>query len=103
MNTSDIFDTVAAQNCIKIVDPAMADNGSLNPGFDAAFVESMKELCMQADYIIPNITEACLLTDTEYLEEYDYNYTISLLAKLTTMGCRNVILTVYPTKQARPA
>ena len=30
---------------LLIVDPAMADNGKLYPGFDAAFVEAMKELC----------------------------------------------------------
>lgn len=47
-----------------IVDPAMADNGKLYAGFDDAFVQEMKELCRVADYVLPNITEACLLTDT---------------------------------------
>ena len=57
-----------------IVDPAMADNGKLYAGFDDAFVQEMKELCRVADYVLPNITEACLLTDTEYKEEYDRVY-----------------------------
>ena len=63
---ADIFDTTADENCIKVVDPAMADNGKLYPGFHAAFVEAMKKLCGKADILLPNITEACFLTDTPY-------------------------------------
>ena len=32
-----------------IVDPAMADNGKLYPGFDEKFVEAMKRLTVKAD------------------------------------------------------
>ena len=66
-----IFDDAAAEGCVKVVDPAMADNGKLYPGFDEAFVEAMKDLCGKADYIVPNITEACFLTGMEYKTEYD--------------------------------
>lgn len=89
----DIFNSTGAEGCIKIVDPAMADNGSLYPGFDAAFVEAMKGLCGIADYIVPNITEACFLTDTEYKTEYDRAYIDGLLEKLTALGCKNIIFT----------
>ena len=89
----DFFRTVAAPGCLKIVDPAMADNGKLYPGFDAAFVDAMKKLCAQADYVVPNITEAALLTGSEYLEEYDRAYIDDLLSKLVALGCKNVILT----------
>ena len=58
-----IFNDAASEDCVKVVDPAMADNGNLYPGFDKAFVEAMKGLCGKADYIVPNITEACFLTD----------------------------------------
>ena len=54
---SDIFETTAKDGAIKVVDPAMADNGKLYYGFDMEFVEAMKELCAKADYVIPNITE----------------------------------------------
>lgn len=90
---SDIFASTAKENCLKIVDPAMADNGKLYPGFDNAFVEAMKGLCATADYIIPNLTEACLLTDTEYKTEYDRQYIDELLTKLTALGCKNVVFT----------
>lgn len=74
-------------------DPAMADNGKLYPGFDRAYVDAMKRLCAKADYILPNITEACFLTDTEYRESYDRSYIDGLIAKLCAAGCKNVILT----------
>lgn len=89
---ADFFRETAAANCIKVVDPAMADNGKLYPGFDAEFVEAMKGLCAQADFVVPNITEACFLTGLEYKTEYDRAYVDSLLDALTGLGCKNVIL-----------
>ncbi len=43
---------------VVIVDPAMADNGKLYTGFDAAYAGEMTKLCRDADIITPNITEA---------------------------------------------
>lgn len=89
----DIIQEVGADSCIKVIDPAMADNGKLYTGFDNIFVEAMKTLCSYADYLVPNISEACLLTDTEYREQYDEEYVHTLLNRLTDMGSRNIILT----------
>ena len=88
-----LFDTVAKEGCVKIVDPAMADNGKLYVGFDMEFVEAMKGLCAKADYVVPNITEACFLTGIEYKTEYDRAYIDSLLDGLSKIGCKNVIFT----------
>ena len=90
---AQIFDTTGAEGCIKIVDPAMADNGKLYPSFDMDFVEVMKSLCVKADYVLPNLTEACLLTGTEYKTQYDQAYIKTLLKGLADLGCKNVILT----------
>lgn len=89
----DLFNEVAADGCVKIVDPAMADGGKLYPGFDMAFVQAMKGLCGKADYLVPNISEACFLTETEYKITYDRAYIDELLEKLAALGCRNIILT----------
>ena len=89
----DIFCKTAAEGCVKIVDPAMADNGQLYPGFDLEFVDAMKSLCAEADFVIPNITESCFLTGMEYPTEYDRAFVDELLNKLTAIGCKNVILT----------
>ncbi|MBR5514644.1 MAG: pyridoxamine kinase [Clostridia bacterium] len=90
---ADIFDTVGNDRCLNIVDPAMADNGKLYPGFNAEFVEAMKGLCAKADYLIPNITEAAMLCDMEYKTEYDAAYIDEILVKLTALGAKNIILT----------
>ncbi len=89
----DLFSTVAADGCLKIIDPAMADNGKLYPGFDAEFANAMKALCAKADYVLPNITEACLLTDTPYTAEYDREFIDEILKKLCALGAKNVVLT----------
>jgi len=88
-----LFDKVASNDCIKIVDPAMADNGKMYPGFDDAFALAMRSLCASADYVLPNITEACFLTGEQFKTVYDREYIDTLLKKLTDVGCKNVILT----------
>ena len=90
---SDIFAATAAEGCIKVVDPAMADNGNLYPGFDLTFVEAMKSLCAKADYVLPNITEGCFLTGMEFKTRYDKAYIDTMVEKLTALGCKNIILT----------
>ena len=89
----DIFSSLTRENALKIVDPAMADNGKLYPAFDMEYANSMKRLCAKADIVVPNITEACFLTDTEYKTEYDEKYIISLLEKLTELGAKSIVLT----------
>ena len=88
-----IMNTLLADGGLRIVDPAMADNGKLYVGFDAAFVEEMKKLVFSADIILPNITEACLLTDSEYKEEYDRAYTDLLIEKMVNAGAKKIVLT----------
>ncbi len=89
----DIISTVKKADAPVIIDPAMADHGKLYVGFDEEFVSAMKKLCGEADYILPNITEACFLTDTPYPEKYDREFIDNLLNKLIELGCKNVILT----------
>lgn len=98
---ADIFDSVGNENCVKVIDPAMADNGNLYPGFDGEFVEAMKGLCGKADYLVPNITEASFLTDMEYKTEYDKAYIDELIEKMCALGAKNVILTGVSYKEGR--
>ena len=65
-----------------IVDPAMADHGKLYRGFDDAYAAAMKELCKKADIIIPNITEAAMMSGFPYRESYDEVYISDLVAGL---------------------
>ena len=89
----DMLNTLGADGFTSIVDPAMADGGKLYPAFDQAFVEQMKTLAFSADIILPNITEACFLTGTKYLESYDEAYIDELLAALRAAGAKTIVLT----------
>lgn len=87
-----------AKACLKkegllIVDPAMADNGKLYPAFNQEYVENMKTLCFSADIILPNITEACLLTNIEYQTEYNEEYIRKLIDKLKEYNAKTIVLT----------
>lgn len=89
----DIYDSILEPNGIKIVDPAMADNGKLYTGFDKEYVDKMKQLVFNSDIILPNISEACELTGTPYKEQYDEEYIKDLVNKLHCSGAKTVILT----------
>ncbi len=88
-----IINDFKKEDDIICVDPAMADNGKLYPGFDKEFVKEMKTLCAMADYIVPNITEACYLLDRPYLEKYTKEDIELLLKELSNIGKANVVLT----------
>ena len=89
----NILDTMGTDDCVRIVDPAMADNGKLYSIFNDEYVAAMRGLCKSADILIPNITEACFLADAEYRETYDESYIKELLTKLATLGAKTIVLT----------
>ncbi len=91
--TADIIKAHSKSHSLFFFDPAMADNGKLYPAFDMQYAEAMKTLCSSADAILPNLTEACLLTDTPYPETYNQNFISKLVDKLHTAGVQIVILT----------
>jgi len=97
----NIIKTLNKKEAKAIVDPAMADNGKLYPLFNQEYVEAMKGLCAVADYVVPNITEACFLTDTEYKTEYDRDYIDTLIEKLLALGCKGVVLTGVSYRQGK--
>ncbi len=88
-----IFADFADENTIKFVDPVMADHGKLYPAFDEAYAKENAKFCGVADVIVPNLTEACFMTDTEYREDYDEAYVQALLHKLADLGAKIVVLT----------
>lgn len=89
----NILETMTQSGGRTVVDPAMADHGKLYAGFDAAYAKAMGQLCRRADVILPNLTEACLLTESEYREDYDEAYILDVVNKLHAMGMKCVVLT----------
>lgn len=89
----ECFDKFSADGAKIIIDPVFADNGKIYPGFDLNYVNEMRKLIKCADIILPNITEACFLTDTEYKEVQDDAFIKSLAGKLYAITCKTVIIT----------
>lgn len=94
------FDTVltAKKNLLSdgglfVVDPAMADNGKLYVGLNEKIAEGMRKIVSVADYVLPNVTEACLITGKEYKEVYDEAYIKSLLDALSDTGVKIPVIT----------
>lgn len=83
-----------------LVDPVMGDGGKTYDIYTENFGSQMKELVCKADVITPNLTELCILTDTNYtaltsmntLPEY-LNIIAETGKRLLDMGIGTVIVT----------
>ena len=67
----DFLKVFRKKHTFLLVDPVMGDNGRTYNIYSKELLEGMKELSRQANLITPNLTEACLLSDTP-LEEVFY-------------------------------
>jgi pyridoxine kinase len=82
-----------------VVDPAMADHGRLYAGCTFALVEEMRRLVSLADVTTPNLTEACLLTDTPYTDVVDEACVVdckrlqTVGEQLLLLGCGSAVIT----------
>ena len=85
-----VIDLLLAPGGRVIVDPAMADHGKLYKGLDEAYAEAMQELCSHADLILPNITEAAMMTGLPFREKLDADYVRQLLEGISG---RTVLMT----------
>lgn len=91
---SEMFDTYKKHGALIVVDPVMADNGKLYPGFTEEFANNMAKLCGKADVIMPNLTEAAYMLNIPYVgSDYDEDYIKDLLVKLSGLGCRHAVIT----------
>ncbi len=90
---SEFIDTFKSGNTILVVDPVMADNGSLYDGYNSAMCSKMRLLCKKADVITPNICELALLADEDFSN--DYNKIERYAHKLIEQGIKNIVVTGY--------
>lgn len=83
-----------SRDTLVLVDPVMGDNGSAYRVCSGELCDGLRELIPYADVITPNLTEACLLTDTPYKETgWSKRRLSDLTYKLLLMGAGAVILT----------
>ena len=90
---SKMFNDFGGKNTLVFVDPCMADNGRLYPGFTQEFAFAMAKLCGKADVIVPNLTEASYMLGIPYKASgYDEDYIIDILKKLAALGAKKVVV-----------
>lgn len=77
-----------------ILDPAFGDNGKLYTGFDMRYVKEIRDLCSEADVILPNVTEACLLLGEPYGDDIACSNRLTESVKKLLFGrLKNVLIT----------
>lgn len=82
-----------------LVDPVMGDDGRLYSTYTHGMMLGMRRLCEKADVITPNLTEACFLTDTRYIDTKEMTETEALgfakelCGKMAGFGARYIVIT----------
>ena len=94
------IDTFQKPDTLLLVDPVMGDSGQTYDIYTETFGAQMKRLVQRADVITPNLTELCILTDTDYhsltsqSHSSDYLDTVASLGRrLLSLGIKTVIIT----------
>lgn len=76
-----------------IIDPAMGDHGKLYGGLCHEHIAAMAQLCRRGNYLLPNVTEAALLTGLPYRENPEKDYVLELLSGMLAFGAEAVVIT----------
>ncbi len=84
----------SGENTTVVIDPVMGDNGKPYPTYTDDMCQRMKELVHHAHILTPNLTEACILTDTPYTpDDFKQSDYCRLAQKLTDTGAHKVVIT----------
>lgn len=78
-----------------VLDPVMGDHGKLYSRLTNDHVSALKKLCRRADFLLPNVTEAALLTGLPYQEQADTDYLRELSAGLFELGVKAAVITGF--------
>lgn len=76
-----------------VIDPAMGDHGRVYKGLPPEQVAAMARLCRRGDVLLPNVTEAALLTGLPYREQADMAYLQELTEGMLSFGAKGVVIT----------
>ena len=79
-----------------IIDPVMGDYGKPYATYTPELCQEMKRLVRYADILTPNLTEACILTDTPYQEDFTESELHAMARRLCEQGPEQVVLTGIP-------
>ena len=83
----------ASRRTVAIIDPVMGDHGRVYSTLTPELCIRMKELAALADVLTPNITEACILTDTPYQAHFSRTELCRLLERLASVCSGRIVVT----------
>lgn len=77
------------------IDPAFADNGQYYHGFDDDYAKAQLRLVEIADYVFPNLSEACLMLGLDYdsVDAGNEADVQTVLKALLKVGTKNALIT----------
>ena len=87
------IDEFKKEGTLTVIDPVMGDGGRLYKYFDSGFISNMRSLCRNADIITPNITEACMLANIPFHENYSKSFMEDIFSALSALGAKNTVIT----------
>lgn len=79
-------------NTIVVIDPVMGDYGKLYPTYTQELSQKMSTLVKYADILTPNLTEACILTNTPYKEDYSEDILLKMCKILSKQGPKKIVI-----------
>ena len=80
-------------HALRLVDPVMGDAGKMYPTYTPELCEAMGALADGADVLMPNLTEASILTGRDYPgQDLDDAQVTDWLDALLRLGAHNVVL-----------
>lgn len=80
------------KDTITVIDPVMGDYGNLYPTYSPLLAEQMSSLVPYADILTPNLTEACILTGTEYKADMNESELTEICKKLCEIGPKKIVV-----------
>lgn len=66
---ADFLQAFSDRDTCVLIDPVMGDYGKLYHGYSEKLAQKMHRLLPYANILTPNLTEACILTKTDYRED----------------------------------
>ena len=90
----DFIEYYKEDDTIVVIDPVMGDHGRTYVTYTKEMCAAMKRLLENADITTPNLTEACVLTDTQYHDgKWKLSDLYDMACKITAQGPKKVVIT----------
>ena len=88
----DFLTHFKTEETITVIDPVMGDYGKLYSTYSPILAAKMRDLVPFADILTPNLTEACILTETPYDPNLSEERLEELCQELNAMGPKKIVI-----------